>query len=66
MAGPTGETPEKRRSSFNVNEDPDYPSTAVNSHILVEEIDINGKKQRVTHKSYQLVDGTIHKVTKVE
>jgi hypothetical protein len=46
-----------------VDEDPDYPATAVNSHIQVEEIEINGLKKKITQKSYQLVDGTIHKVT---
>lgn len=44
MAGPTGESHQKRRSSFNVDEDPDYPPTAVNSHIEVMEIVINGLK----------------------
>jgi hypothetical protein len=48
-----------------VEEDPDYPPTALNSHVLVEEIEINGKKQRVVRKSYKLVDGSIQNITRV-
>jgi hypothetical protein len=57
---------EQRSLSFNVEEDPDYPATAMNSHIVIEEVEINGKRQRVIRKSYQLVDGTIHNITRVK
>lgn len=33
-----------REMGYNVEEDQDYPETAVNSHILVEEIEMNGQK----------------------
>jgi hypothetical protein len=29
-------------TTFNVDADPDYPETAVNSHVTVEMIEING------------------------
>jgi len=44
---------------FNIDEDPDFPASALNSHIQIEEIEINGHKQRVFKKSYQMLDGTI-------
>jgi len=43
---------EHRSLSFNVEDDPDYPATAMNSHIVIEEVEINGKRQRVMRKSY--------------
>lgn len=43
---------DKRAFVFDVEVDPDYPPTAINSHIVVEEIEVNGKKQRIIRKSY--------------
>ena len=32
--------------------DPDYPADAVHSNVIVETIEMNGKRQRVTRKTY--------------
>lgn len=45
--------------------DPDRPANAINSTLIVEEIDINGLIQKVHKKTYQLLDGTTKVVTKI-
>ena len=39
-------------SEFNIEEDPDMPTDAVNSNVIIEEIEMNGKKQKVYRKTY--------------
>lgn len=56
----------RQKNQFDIEKDPDYPPTAVNSHVTVEEVEINASKQRLTQKRYQLVDGTIKDVTRFE
>jgi len=40
-----------------MDDDPDRPLDAVNSTLIIEEIDINGHMQKVLKKSYQLING---------
>lgn len=42
------------------------PEDAVNSNIIIEEIEMNGKKQKVYRKTYQLVDGRTVAITRME
>jgi len=42
------------------------PPDAVNSNVIIEEIEMNGKKQRVYRKTYQLIDGKTRVVTRTE
>ena len=57
----------KRKSEeFNIENDPDMPEDAVNSNIIIEEIEMNGKKQKVYRKTYQLVDGRTVAITRME
>lgn len=51
---------------FDVLNDPDYPPEAVNSNIIVEEIEMNGRMQRVFKKTYYLIDGKTINVTRME
>ena len=51
---------------FDVLNDPDYPPEAVNSNIIVEEIEMNGRMQRVFKKTYYLIDGKTVNVTRME
>jgi hypothetical protein len=37
---------------FNIEEDPDMPADAINSNVIIEEIEMNGKKQKVFRKTY--------------
>lgn len=64
------EKPEKTHQSdpmsFDVMNDPDYPVEAVNSNVIVEEIEMNGRRQRVLKKTYYMIDGTTRNVTRTE
>lgn len=60
------ETQTKEGNEFDVMNDPDYPPEAVNSNIIVEEIEMNGRMQRVFKKTYYLIDGKTLKVTRTE
>ena len=42
------------------------PPDAVNSNVIIEEIEMNGKKQKVYRKTYQLIDGKTRVVTRTE
>jgi PBP1b-binding outer membrane lipoprotein LpoB len=56
---------EKGNEEFDMENDPDKPIDAVGSNIIVEMIEMNGKKQKVIRKTYQLVDGTTKTITKM-
>jgi hypothetical protein len=45
--------------------DPDRPKGAINSSVIIEEIDINGAIQRVHKKTYQLITGKTVTVTRI-
>ena len=51
---------------FDVMEDPDYPVEAVNSNVIVEEIEMNGLMQKIYKKTYTMIDGTTKNVTRME
>ena len=57
---------EKLEEEYNIEDDPDMPSDAVNSNVIIEEIEMNGKKQKVYRKTYQLIDGKTKVVTRME
>jgi len=40
-----------------MNNDPDRPHDAINSSVIIEEIDMNGRIQKVYKKTYQLING---------
>lgn len=42
----------KKEKEFNIENDPDRPEDCVNSNVIVEEIEMNGKKQKVYRKTY--------------
>jgi len=52
--------------NFDVMDDPDYPAEAVNSNIIVEQIEVNGCIQKIVKKTYYMIDGTTKNVTRVE
>lgn len=56
---------EKGSEDFDMENDPDKPSDSVQSSVVVETIEMNGKKQKIIKKMYVLVDGTTKTVTKV-
>jgi len=41
-----------KEEEFDIEHDPDWPQDAINSNIIVEEIEMNGKKQKVYRKTY--------------
>ena len=47
-------------------DDPDYPPEAVNSNIIVEEIEMNGRVQKIYKKTYYLIDGKTINITRME
>jgi len=47
-------------------DDPDYPAEAVNSNIIVEEIEMNGVAQKIYKKTYYLIDGKEINITRIE
>ena len=51
---------------FDVMDDPDYPPEAVNSNIIVEEIEMNGKIQKIYKKTYYMIDGKTINITRME
>ena len=51
---------------FDVMSDPDYPPDAVNSNIIVEHIEANGRMQKVYKKTYYLIDGKTINITRME
>ena len=51
---------------FNVMDDPDYPAEAVNSNIIVEEIEMNGLIQKIYKKTYYMIDGKTISITRME
>lgn len=51
---------------YNIERDPDMPADAVNSNVIIEEIEMNGRKQKVYRKTYQLVDGKTKVITRTE
>jgi len=56
----------RNKGDFDVNSDPDYPPTAISSNIIVEEIEMNGKKQKVFRKTYILIDGKTVNITRMQ
>lgn len=52
--------------NFDVMNDPDYPADAVNSNIIVEEIEMNGAIQKIYKKTYYLIDGKTINITRME
>lgn len=62
----TEKLPVKNALEFDVMNDPDYPVEAVNSNIIVEEIEMNGRMQRVLKKTYYMIDGTTKNITRTE
>ena len=57
---------EEQFNEFDIEADPDMPADAVNSNVIIEEIEMNGKKQKVYRKTYQLVDGKTKVLTRME
>ena len=57
---------EAEGDEYNFERDPDMPPDAVNSNVIIEEIEMNGKKQKVYRKTYQLIDGKTRVVTRTE
>lgn len=57
---------EEEFKEFDIEADPDMPPDAVNSNVIIEEIEMNGKKQKVYRKTYQLVDGKTKVITRME
>jgi len=57
---------EDQFNEFDIEADPDMPADAVNSNVIIEEIEMNGKKQKVYRKTYQLVDGKTKVITRME
>lgn len=55
-----------KNEEFDIEADPDMPPDAVNSNVIIEEIEMNGKKQKVYRKTYQLVDGKTKVITRME
>ena len=55
-----------RDLDFNVMDDPDYPVEAVNSNVIVEEIEMNGRIQKIFKKTYTMIDGKTINVTRME
>ena len=51
---------------YNIENDPDMPSDTVNSNVIIEEIEMNGRKQKVYRKTYQLIDGKTKVITRME
>lgn len=47
-------------------DDPDYPADAVNSNVIVEEIEMNGAIQKIYKKTYYLIDGKTINITRME
>lgn len=43
---------EEEKKEFDIENDPDKPIDAVHSNIIIEEIEMNGKKQKVYRKTY--------------
>ena len=59
--------PKKQKDlEFNVMDDPDYPVEAVNSNVIVEEIEMNGRIQKIYKKTYTMIDGKTINVTRME
>lgn len=56
----------QKEKEFNIENDPDMPVDAVNSNVIIEEIEMNGKKQKVYRKTYQLIDGRTIAITRME
>lgn len=56
----------KEPEDYNIERDPDMPPDAVNSNVIIEEIEMNGRKQKVYRKTYQLVDGKTRVITRTE
>ena len=52
--------------NFDVMEDPDYPAEAVNSNVIVEEIEMNGLMQKIYKKTYTMIDGKTINITRME
>ena len=59
-------SPSNRDLNFDVMDDPDYPPEAVNSNIIVEEIEMNGRIQKIFKKTYYLIDGKTINITRME
>ena len=57
---------DRNQEEFNIEKDPDMPVDAVNSNVIIEEIEMNGKKQKVYRKTYQLIDGRTVAITRME
>ena len=51
---------------FDVMDDPDYPAEAVNSNIIVEQIEVNGMVQKIIKKTYYMIDGSTKNITRME
>ena len=56
----------KKGLDFNVMDDPDYPAEAVNSNVVVEEIEMNGRIQKIYKKTYYMIDGKQINITRME
>jgi len=51
-ASETRQHAKQKPSEFDIENDPDMPEDAVNSNVIIEEIEMNGKKQKVYRKTY--------------
>ena len=60
------ETSSAAEVEYNIENDPDMPSDTVNSNVIIEEIEMNGRKQKVYRKTYQLIDGKTKVITRME
>ena len=56
----------KHDLNFDVMDDPDYPPEAVNSNIIVEQIEVNGCIQKIIKKTYYMIDGSTKTITRME
>ena len=48
-----------------MDNDPDRPHDAINQSVIIEEIDMNGRIQKVYKKTYQLINGQTKIVTRI-
>ena len=48
-----------------MDNDPDRPHDAINQSVIIEEIDMNGRIQKVYKKTYQLINGQTKVVTRI-
>lgn len=53
------------KTQFDIDNDPDRPHDAINQSVIIEEIDMNGRVQKVYKKTYQLINGQTKVITRI-